>query len=171
MNTILDVEKSLYKDILFTILFVLISIPIWLNFDISALEAAKMYDNYNYIEYEFLNEPSYSLNPVNDDYAMRNLETQDLIVYNNSNTKNDYSLVLKVDKSSTAKTDKLKINVNYQISYLKDYYSYEDNNSIYYVLDSNNIVANSQKYIISMWNDENAIVKSDDILNYKFMVI
>ena len=170
-NTISDVQKSLYKDIIINILFILVSIPLWLSFDISALETAKMYDNYNYVEYEFLNAPTYSLNPVSDEYAIRNIETQDLIVYNNSNTNENYALVLKINKNSTANIDKLKINVNYQISYLKDYSSYEDDKNTYYVIAQDNIVANSQKYVLSMWNDETADVNNNDTLNYEFMII
>ena len=59
MKRINRLRVSLYKDILFTIILVLISIPIWLSFNISELEDAKKYDNYNYINYEYLNNPKH----------------------------------------------------------------------------------------------------------------
>ena len=168
MNNYFDVKKSIYKDIFITILFVLISIPIWLSVDTSALDIAKIYDNYSYLEYEFLNNPKYSLNPVSDEYAMQYYETKDILIYNYSNTSQDYSVLLKIDK----KTDinNLKINVNYQIDYLNNYYSYTDNDYQYFVLANEQIVADSQKYILSIWNDENASINDYAYLDYEIMI-
>lgn len=155
MKKIKNLEIALIREILFTIFAVLLSIPFWLNFDIaSAAEIAKSYDNYYYISYELLNSVDYDLKPVSDSYAIHNVETQDIVVYNNSNTIQDYSLVLKVNKNDYSN---VKINVNYDITYLDNYNRLEDTDNYYYILDSDKLVAGSKKYVISMWNDEGTI--------------
>lgn len=171
MKKINYLKKSLYKDIVFTILFVLVSIPIWLTFDVSELEEAKKYDNYNYVNYEFLNSPVHTLESVSDDYALRNIETSDLVVYNYTMADASYSLVLKIDKKSTASLNNIKLNVNFEISYLTDLPSYEDDDYYYYVIDSSRVQGSSQKYALSMWNDENNKLDSNDVLDYEFVIL
>ena len=162
--------RSLYKDILFTIICVLVSIPLWLAFDLTDASAtAEYYDNYNYIGYIFLNnDVDICLKPVSDEYALKNIETQDIMVYNNSNTKDDYKLLLKISKDTTMSLNNLKININNTVKYLKDYDNYEDINNYYYILDNRELIADSQKYVISFWNDENAILKENDSINYEY---
>ena len=171
MKRINRLRVSLYKDILFTIILVLISIPIWLSFNISELEDAKKYDNYNYINYEFLNNPKREIVSVSDDYALRNIETQDLIVYNYTKVDANYSLVLKIDKLSTIAVDDIKLNVNYNINYLKNFKYYEDNDYYYYIIDSDHLKGDSQKYILSMWNDKKETLGSNNTFNYEFIIL
>ena len=171
MKRINRLRVSLYKDILFTIILVLISIPIWLSFNISELEDAKKYDNYNYINYEYLNNPKHEIVSVSDDYALRNIETQDLIVYNYTKADANYSLVLKIDKLSTLVIDDIKLNVNYDINYLKDFKYYEDNDYYYYIIDSDHLKGDSQKYILSMWNDKKEALDSNNTFNYEFIIL
>ena len=171
MKRINRLRVSLYKDILFTLILVLISIPIWLSFNIRELEDAKKYDNYNYINYEYLNNPKHEIVSASDDYALRNIETQDLIVYNYTKADANYSLVLKIDKLSTLVIDDIKLNVNYTISYLKDFKYYEDNDYYYYIIDSDHLKGDSQKYILSMWNDKKEVLDSNNTFNYEFIIL
>ena len=166
----INIEEKLYRDIFFTILLVIISIPIWLNFDVTALESARIYDDYSYSKVEYLNNPTYSLDPVSDNYALKHYETQDILVYNETNIEDEYNLVLRVDKKSTAKTDNIRISVNYYVDYLENYVSYEDDDYIYYVLDNKTLTAGSYKYVLSMWNDESAVVNDSDHLDFAFVV-
>jgi len=166
-----NLEKTLYKDIFMTVFLVLVSIPIWLNFSVSALAAeANYYDNYNYVKYEFLNEASKTLLTYTDSEALRKCETQDILIYNYSNTLDNYSLLLKIRKNSSVNLDQIKINVNYQIDYLNNYHVYEDAENYYFVIDSNDIVASSQKYIISMWNIDNNLTYNNE-LDYEFIIV
>ena len=170
MKNLINLEKRLYRDIIFTIILVVLSIPVWLNFGLSAeAMVAESFANYNYVKYEFLNRASTTLDLYTDDDALRNCETQDILVYNDSNTIDEYSLVLKVNKNSTADLEQIRINVNYDVDYLKNYHFYEDVESYYYVIDSASIVASSQKYIISMWNSQN--VSKNTNFDYEFLVL
>ena len=171
MKRINRLKVSLYKDILFTIFLVIISIPIWLSFDVKTLKEAKKYENYNYINYEFLNNPTYTLASVSDDYALRNIETQDIIVYNYTKADADYSLVLKIDKQSTVVIDNIRLNVNYNINYLKDFKSYEDSNYYYFIIDSDHIQGDSLKYVLSMWNDEDKEQNTNNTFDYEFIIL
>ena len=49
-----EYKKALIKDILFMLVVVLITIPIWLSFDMASISMeANSYENYDYIKYEF----------------------------------------------------------------------------------------------------------------------
>ena len=121
----------------------------------------------NFIQYEFLNSPSYTLLPVTDEYALKYIETQDIVVYNTSNTSDEYVLMLKVNERNNI--DNLKININYKVSYLKEYTSFYKEGSNYYILDSNSLIAGSKKYNISLWNTDGD-EKEVDILDHNFIV-
>lgn len=171
MKKITSLEKSIYKDILFTILGILISIPVWLNFNLSASAMeAEYYDNYNYVQYEVLNKADSKLIAYHDNDALRNCETSDIIIYNDSNTIDNYSLLLKINKNCGINLENIKINVNFEVDYLNNYYAYTDAENYYYVIDSGDMVASSQKYIISLWKT-NDVIGEPDLFNYDFMVI
>lgn len=168
MKNIISLERKLYKDIFLTIFLVILSIPLWLNFGVSAsASTAQSFDNYNYIKYEFLNKASKVINYYQDDDALRNLETQDILVYNDSNTVDTYSLILKIGKDTKTDLENIKINVNYNIDYLNNYHVYEDAESYYYVIDANSIVATAHKYVISMWSD----TQIENSFDYEFVII
>ncbi|MBE6148381.1 MAG: hypothetical protein E7167_02670 [Firmicutes bacterium] len=169
MKNIINLERKLYKDIVITVLLVILSVPIWLNFGLSASAmTAKNFANYNYIKYEFLNKVSTELGVYSDEEALRKCETQDILVYNDSNTLDNYSLILKVKKNNQTDLTNIKINVNYNVDYLNNYHFYEDAESYYYVIDSDSIVASSQKYVISMWNSD---LQTNTNLDYEFVVL
>lgn len=170
MKNIISLERKLYKDIILTVLYVVLSIPLWMNFGLSASAmTAEGYANYNYVKYEFLNKATTQLLAYSDEDALRECETQDIIVYNDSNTVDDYSLVLKINKANSSYLKDIKINVNYNVDYLNNYHYYEDAESYYYVIDSDNIVASSQKYVISMWNSN--LEEQSQNLDYEFVVL
>ena len=171
MNRINRLKWLLYKDIIITILLVIISIPIWLSFDLTELEEAKKYDNYNYINYELLNNPHYTLVSVSDDYGLRNIETQDIVVYNYTNANATYTLVLRINKNSTINIDNIRLNVNHDVQSLNNYRFYEDNDYYYYIIDSDRIQGSSQKYALSMWNDENYKQDVNNEFNYDFLIM
>ena len=166
MKRVNKLRISLYKDIFMTLLLVLVSIPIWLSFDVSDIPKED-----NHIRYSVLNNPQYMLDSVSDEYALRNIETQDIIVSNYTNNDIGYSLVLKIDKKSTIQIEDIKLNVNYSISYLRDFISYEDTDYYYFIIDSDHIQGDSQTYILSMWNDENKPQRDNNLFDYEFVIL
>ena len=170
MKNIIDLERKLYKDLFLNIILVILSIPLWLNFGVDAsAQEAQYYDDYNYIQYEFLNKPNTTaISAYDDTLALIECETQDILIYNDSNTVDKYSLVLKINKDTKLDLNKIKINVNYNVDFLSNYHVYDDALSYYYVIDSDLIAASSQKYVISMWTE---VVQEDNHLEYEFVVL
>lgn len=168
MKEFKKLERSLYLDILGTIIFVIASIPIWLNFNQDELyKVAKSYENYKYVNYELVNGATYALAPMSDEDAYFTSQIANVIVYNTSNTAEDYTLYLIFEDS--IKTDSLKISVNENISYLKDYQYEVKDGKRYYTIVKDNIVANKENYQIYMWNDINA-QNSEGYLTPEFIV-
>jgi len=165
-----ELEMSLYRDIIFMVAVIIFTGALWLNIDLTPfkLEAEK-YANYNYIAYEMLNDATNTLSVASDKEALRSIETQDILVYNYSNTEDDYSVVLKVGKSENFSSENIKININYDIKYLNAFDYYEDNNYYYYVLERAFLVADSRKYVISMWYDESAL--KCEAFDYEYSVL
>ena len=158
-----ELEKEYLKDILYVIIYVLITIPVWIYFNANKVE----YNVDDFIQYEFLNHPSYTLLPVSDEYALKYIETQDIVVYNNSYTSDNYVLMLEIKENTNV--DNIKINVNYKVSYLKEYNSFYKDGANYYILDNNSLNAESKKYNISLWNTE-GVENEVDILDHNFIV-
>ena len=93
----------------------------------------------------------------------KDVETQDILVSNYSNTLDSYYLLL----SSNDNSDNIRININNRVYNLKDYEQVNKDGKTYYVLDRNDLVANSQKYNISLWQDEGA----EDNANFDFDIL
>ena len=157
-------QKAIIWDIVKTIGLVILTIPVWLLMNADGYaEIAAYYDNYNYIETEMLNHPSYKVEKMSDLQGLRTVETQDILVSNYSNTLDSYYLLL----SSNDNSDNIRININNRVYNLKDYEQVNKDGKTYYVLDRNDLVANSQKYNISLWQDEGA----EDNANFDFDIL
>lgn len=153
--------KFLITDIIITVFVVLFTIPVWYTFNVDkSIMLEKSVDNL--IDYEFLNgEVVYKNEFISDDDALRNVETQNIIVNNYYDQAYDYKLILKINKKENI--DSLKININYEISYLNSFDYYEDNDFYYYILKDKNIEYESHKYVISMWNSAIDNASNEDI--------
>ena len=88
---------------------------------------------------DFVNKEEYYLFPMTDEYAITNLKKNTVKVTNYNNSYRQYSLYLKVDKSSTTDIDSLKFMFNDKIIDFNEIYSYEDETYIYYQVYNNNI--------------------------------
>lgn len=171
MKKLNELKRKIYLDIFFTVCLVLISIPLWQSFSIFTFDdLASRYENYNYIEYEFLNEVQFQNVVMSDNNALKNIETQDIVVSNYYSVPDDYILLLKINKTDILANPKMKININYQINYLDNFKHYEDGIYYVYILDTNSLMENSQKYIISMWNDESYNVEKTNDLDCTFLI-
>ena len=156
-------KKAIIWDIIKTIGLVVFTIPLWLMMNINKSSAiADYYDNYNYIETEMLNNPTYEVKKMSDLEGLKTVETQDILVSNYSNTLDSYYLLL----SSNDNGDNIRININNIVYDLKDYEKVTKNGNTYYILDRKDIVASSQKYIISLWQNEGAM----DNVNFDYHI-
>ncbi len=171
MKKLNELKRKIYLDIFFTICLVLISIPLWQSFSIFTFDDIESrYENYNYIEYEFLNEVQFQNVVMADNIALKNIETQDIVVSNYYSVPDNYILLLKINKMDIHENPHIKININYQVNYLDNFKRYEDGIYYMYILDTNSLMENSQKYVISLWNDENYNVEKNNNLDCSFLI-
>ena len=158
-------RRGLIWDIIKTIGLVIITIPVWLGFNINKYaSSAAYYDNYNYIETEMLNNPSYKLENMSDTEGLAFVETKDIIVSNYSNTLDSYYLLLESNDNS----DNVRININNIVNDLNEYESTIIDGNTYFILDRNDLVSSSQKYNISLWKCEGADIDAN--FNYSIIV-
>lgn len=158
-------EKALIWDIFKTFCFILVTIPVWMSFSISkSASIAKYYDNYYYIEAEYINVPDYKIEKLSDADGLRFVETEDILVSNYSNTLDSYYLLL----SSEDNPKDIRININHQVYDLVNYEKVVKNGKTYYILDRNDLIAGSLKYNISLWKNEGADIDAN--FNYNILV-
>lgn len=137
-----NIKQSLIIDIIFSILIIIVSFPVWLNFDLSvAKSTVELYENYDYIESEQLTNNS-------------------LIVYNNSNTEESYKLVLKTNN---------KFDLHNYYFYLnnKEYtfdgtHCYRDKNYNYYIIEESSLVAGQKEYDLKVFDSSSLSLASLD---------
>lgn len=121
---------NLIMEIVAMVIIIVISIPIWDKLNNKEIhDIASYYDNLYYIDYNIIN---------NDNGKM-------ITIYNDSNTEENYNLVMKVNK------DYLKdliIYVNEEEKMTTDLKQITKGNLVYIVLDSGSLVANELHYNI-----------------------
>lgn len=164
MNRCDKLIKDLYKDIFITIGIVLATIPLWWGFDTSeAYNIAKYYDNYDYITYEIVNPTDHNIEMLSDTEGLAFVETEDIEVYNFSNTEDDYYLLVKTN----CDVDNIRINVNNEVKFLTDYESFKDDSNTYYILDYSSLVAGNYRYNVSLWCMEDTF---NNNIDYELLV-
>lgn len=163
MERIYKLRKSIYLDIIKNIMLVLLSIPLWLNFSVNAKEVLSNINNNHYINYEVLNKPEHVINYSEDNIALRTIETEDIVVYNDHYTADCYALLLRTDKDNNI--DDIKININFEVNDLNSFVSFESGNYKYIVLDEASLEASSFKYNLSLWSS-----KASSNISYDFII-
>lgn len=164
----LNNKKQLQLEIVSMLLLIFVTIPIWNSYDNTGFIIAKKYSAYEIENYNNIVTVRSFLEKVDDEYAIKNIKTQNIIISNINNNEQKHNLVLKFDKFSQLDIDNLRINVNYNIDYLKEYNYYEDEKNYYFVIDNNNIL--NKKYMLSLWIDEKS-TSTDSLLECQFIVI
>lgn len=164
----LNNKKQLQLEIVLMLLLIFVTIPIWNSYDNTGFIIAKKYSDYEIENYNNIVTVKGFLEKVDDEYAIKNIKTQNIIISNINNNEQKHNLVLKFDKFSQLDIDNLRINVNYNIDYLKEYNYYEDEKNYYFVIDNNNVL--NKKYMLSLWIDEKS-TSTDSLVEYQFIVI
>ena len=151
-NDINKLIRHYVLEIVFTIVFVIISIPVW-NM-LNKGDYASIAKSYSTMDYLYLDIDKYI---AKDGFA-------DVVrISNDTNTKRGYNLIVKVNKKETNDDTTIVINgVKNKLSNLK--YD-EDKNYIYYSLAKGDLVANKEKLEIEYYDSE---LNSDDV-TYKII--
>ncbi|MDO5569779.1 MAG: hypothetical protein Q4G04_06765 [bacterium] len=166
----LDKEvKKIIKELIFMSIIVVITLMIWPNISAKAEEQNKTlsmyYDN---LIIENIDNTSNTLYSVNNN-DISGISPINVVLRNTTKDNREYNLYLKVLKVSTLDINYINIFVD-DIKNLSSLYSYEDDDALYYLLETSNI--NKYAYIvkdIKIWlNDSNNV--SGKSLNYTFVI-
>lgn len=157
MNTKKEINKIL-KDMILVLSFVLISIPLWKNFEGKQQFAniAEYYEKYTPSTINLNIERNFKLNNIIPLSDSEGIKTDPALISIVSNSKNKYffKLYLAFDKTSTIDYNFIKLKVNNNIVLLNELENKQDDDKIYFLLDDNNISSNSKiDYQINLWLD------------------
>lgn len=149
MKYIKALKRRTIMEICGWLIFVGVSYFLW-DFD-GFYETAAYYDNNSVIE--ILDDPTYStiLYALNDQDA-NYLNDYKLTLVNNTYREEKYNVYLAISKNIEQSHIKIK---NETLKYLKEIYSYEDEDYCYYLLDTNMLQGSKIKYNFSLYNDLN----------------
>ena len=156
--------RGLLYEIMVLSFIIIINLIMWPNLKEEYLKKTEAVMSYiSNLSIDIVNKEEYYLFPMTDEYVIDNLEKNTIKVSNYNNSYRQYSLYLKVDKSSTTDKDSLKFMFNDKIIDFNEIYSYEDENYIYYQVYNNNI--KDVDYIdYIFWLKEDS-----EITNFKFI--
>lgn len=128
---------NLCVEIVSMILIIFITIPIWDGFEVNDMqEIAEYYDNYYYIDYEITNDNTIRLS-------------------NDSNTLEDYYLVLVIDEEKQKDVNISKIIVNGEEKNVNNLEVINKKNKNYIIIDKGSLVAAEKTYELNILNTEN----------------
>ena len=160
MKYIKALKRRTIIEICGWLIFVGVSYFLW-DFD-GFYETAAYYDSNSVIE--VLDDPTYStiLYALNDQDA-NYLNDYKLTLVNNTYREEKYNVYLAISKNIEQSHIKIK---NETLKYLKDIYSYEDEDYCYYLLDTNMLQGSEIKYNFSLYNDLNG----ENFIPYKLKI-
>lgn len=152
MKIIKDINKLIIKKIIeiaFMTCFLFVSVFLWKN-NITQV-AITAFQNLSYTNLNIENPIDYSMFPMTDEDALKNLNPCYITVSNETYTMEDYSLVFIVNKSSTLDYHFLHISVNDKVYSLDDLETIENEEEISFILVTDSIVGNLETYAIRLW--------------------
>lgn len=154
MKRINKMIRNCILEIIIVIVLVMASIPVWdsLNMD-SVSTVAMYYDNAKNVSLEVSDYSDYILYKAQDEDAIKNIQPIDINVTNNTNSEEDYVLWLTIAKESTLDYHAVKMRLNNAVIKLSDLEFNEDDNYYYFLIEEDNIKADSKNVQIQMWID------------------
>lgn len=158
MKIVKDINKMIVRkvmEIVFVVAFIFGSAQIWNNEKTQeVLNSIATFSNANHLDLQVKNQINYSMYPMTDEKAMERLVPCTLIVSNGTYTTEAYSLVLKINKSSTLDYNYLHISVDDSIYALNALEKEVTENEIIFVLDRNTLMAEQKEYQVRLWLNE-----------------
>lgn len=152
MEIIRDINKLIIKkeiEIAFVICFLIVSIFLWKNNNTQSVIAA--FQDLSYTNLNIENSIDYSMFPMTDEDAMKNLNPCYITVSNDTYSLEDYTLVFVVNKSSTLDYHFLNISVNNEIYSLNDLETIESEEEVSFILARDSIVGDMETYVVRLW--------------------
>ena len=175
----MEINKQIFKyifEIIFIILLLCISYPMWEVFaESKGYSVAKYYEKYKNTDLTFYYDKVAQLDnlyPIFDE-DVDNSNYTSINIVNNTLKKDEYKLIIAIEKSSTLDSKYLKINIDDSIYKLNDLYYSSDEYLNYFLIDSKDI--NSKETInkkVVIWLDSNTPnFMQNKTLDFKFKLI
>ncbi len=171
-----DINKLITKkifEIIFVIGFVFFASYLWNTKNTQEfLTSIAAFSNLHYTNFMVENPIDYSMFPMDDEYAMKNLKPCTIKVINETYTNEEYVLVLKISKESTMDYHFLNIGVNDAIYSLNNLEKYEDESAYVFTIAKDSIVGNTKNYEVRIWLNEmagNELQGKNLILNFDLL--
>ncbi len=144
-------------EIIFAVFFVAISFISWNHLNHGEIKELEEYarQNPSYAYVDVKNSSQYYMYPMSDEEALSRLVPYQVKMVNDTYLKTNYTLGIRIRKTSTLNYQNLKIWIAGNISYLKNYYISEDEEYYYFELEEGVLTAESKNYDIKIWIDSN----------------
>lgn len=152
MKIINDINKLIVKKIIEIVCvacFLFVSFFFWKSGNTKSIIAA--FQDLSYTNFNIENPIDYAMFPMTDEDAMKNLNPCYITVSNETYTKEDYILVLVVNKNSTLDYNFLNISVGDEIYSLNTLEKIENEEEISFILVNDSIVGNLETYAVRLW--------------------
>lgn len=142
-------------EISLLISIVVISFPIWKTLEKNeVLSIAASYSDVQFSHLEVTNLSLGAMFPISNEKALKNINPSSIKVINDTKTKEDYTLLMKVSKNSSLDYHCVNISLNNNITSLAKLTINEDEENYYFLLDSNSIDGEIKEYQFRIWMDE-----------------
>lgn len=157
-------------EITLLVVVIVLSFPIWKQLSIDdSLATAASYNNVQYTHLDIKEYPKSLMFPVNNKYALENLKKTKIKIINDTKIIEEYTLLLKISKTSSLDYHCLNVAINQNALPLEKYYFTEDTNNYYFALAKDSIIAETKNYDFLMWMDEKTGNEMQGkTLNYSF---
>ena len=152
-----EVNKLIIAKIIeinIVVIFLIFSFPIWQNIH-KEQEIANSVALTGYTFVEVANPIDYIMYPMSDEKATKSLKPCHLTVKNDIEQDIDYTLALRISKKSTMDLNNLNILINDKVDNLTNLKKLEEQDYIYFIIDSNNLVRQENEYDVIFWLNEN----------------
>jgi hypothetical protein len=159
MYDINNVNKLILKKVLeicFVLTFIFASVPLSQKLSQStSLASAAYFDNASFTSLNVTEPAQYFLYPISNKEAINTISPYNLEVVNDTLTLENYTLYLKIEKTSTLDYNALDIEINDNIYSLNTLDMESDDEYYWFVIDKNSIKGDTYNYSVKIWMDEN----------------
>ena len=141
-------------EITLMLVIIIISFPLWQKLNLNdVMTTAALYDNARYTYIKVENHSNGPMFPISDEEALTELTPSFLKLTNETNTSEDFTIMMKISKSSSIDYHCLNIAIDHQKQSLKNLYLFDDADNFYFSLKSDQIKGETKEYAFLIWMD------------------
>lgn len=133
---------------------IMISFPLWKQLEKEELTTtASYYETANYTYLKVDKNENAPMIPLNTEEALKKLKPSTLTITNETKTREDYTILMKINKKSTLDYHCLNIAIDQWIVPLKELYQKEDEENYIFNITSNKIQGEIKEHQFIIWMD------------------